>query len=131
MDPEVEQEMGIEEVQLGDLKNGDQIAVCGDVNDLNPSLGSFTAQTDGKYLHHGIFVKDNLTFIEFHGETKENAKPKVRPFLRFYRGHDKLYRVRYKDGECLPVEETMRRGNEAVKKGNDWPAYSLIANNCE
>lgn len=70
-----------------------------------------------------------MTVIELQGEA--TAKPKVRPFLEFFRGHDKLYRVRYKDGECLPVAETMRRAKEAVEKGNAWPAYSLIANNCE
>ena len=128
---EEELDMRLEEVQLGDLKDGDQIAVRGNVEDLSSWLLPFTAHTGGSYLHHGIFVKENLSVIEFHGENKADARPKIRPILQFCYGHHKLYRVRYKDGECFSVEETMRRAKEAVEKGNVWPVYNLITNNCE
>lgn len=131
IDPSEGLDIQMEEVELGDLENGDQIAVRGNIEDLSSWLLPFTVHTRGSYLHHGIFVKENLSVIELHGESKEDARPKIRPFLKFFSGHDKLYRVRYKEGECFSVEETMRRANEAVEKGNAWPPYSVISNNCE
>jgi len=45
----------IDDVQLSDLKTGDQIAVKGNVVDLNPSLLPLMYHNDGIYFHHGIF----------------------------------------------------------------------------
>ena len=63
-------------VKLGDLKTGDLIAVMGQVVDLNPSLLPLMEHTDGVYSHHGIFDKEKLEVIDFHGDNKANAKPK-------------------------------------------------------
>ncbi len=125
--------MQLEDVELSDLNNGDQIAVRGNVKNLSPWLLLVTAHTDGTYLHHGIFIKETWSVVEFQGETKENARPKIRPFRQFFNGNvdGKIYRVVYKEGECLPVDETIRRAKEAVEKGNTWPSYNLILNNCE
>ena len=142
----------IEEVKLKGLNNGDQIAVMGNVIDLNPLLLPFTVRTNHTYLHHGIFDKENftiacesgrsaerrlysqanLTVIEFHGDTKANARPKRRDFTEFFAGHTKLYRVVYEDGEkCLPVDETIQMEEKAIEQRSFWPAYDLIKNNCE
>ena len=119
----------IESVQLGDLKTGDQIAVMGQVADLHPSLLPLMDHTDGKYFHHGIFDKEKLEVIDFHGDNKANAKPKRRPILEFMAGRTQLYRVVYEN--CLPVETTMEMANEAAERPSDWPGYDLIRNNCE
>ena len=119
----------IEAAQLSDLKTGDQIAVEGNVDDLNPSLLLVMDHTNGKYFHHGIFDKENLEVIDFHGDTKANAKPKRRPILEFVAGRSQIYRVVYED--CLPVETTMKMANEAAEKPSYWPGYDLISNNCE
>lgn len=119
----------IEIVQLGDLKTGDQIAVMGQVADLHPSLLPLMDHTDGIYFHHGIFDKEKLEVIDFHGDTKANAKPKRRPILEFVAGRPQLYRVVHEN--CLPVETTMNMANEAAEKPSYWPGYDLIRNNCE
>ena len=119
----------VEEVQLGDLKTGDQIAVMGQVADLHPSLLPFMDHTNGVYFHHGIFDKEKLEVIDFHGDTKANAKPKRRPILEFVAGRPQLYRVVHEN--CLPVETTMKMANEAAEKPSYWPGYDLITNNCE
>ena len=78
----------IEKVELNDLKTGDQIAVVGDVADLNEALAAFTCIIDGgnNYFHHAIYDEENKTVIELHGDTKDNAVPKRRPFLQFFCG---------------------------------------------
>ena len=119
----------IEIVQLGDLKTGDQIAVMGQVADLHPSLLPLMDHTDGIYFHHGIFDMEKLEVIDFHGDNKDNAKPKRRPILEFMAGRTQLYRVVYEN--CLPVKETMKMANEAVEKPSHLPGYNLIENHCE
>ena len=119
----------IEIVQLADLKTGDQIAVMGQVADLHPSLLPFMDHTNGIYFHHDIFDKENLEVIDFHGDTKANAKPKRRPILEFVAGRPQLFRVVHEN--CLPVETTMKMANEAAEKRSYWPGYDLITNNCE
>lgn len=123
----------LEVVELSDLNDGDQIAVRGEVKNLSPCLRHITAHTDGTYLHHGIFLKETWSVIEFQGVNKKDAKPRKRPFLKFFEGNSdgKLYRVRYEEGKCFDVEETKRRANEALEKGNSWPGYNLLLNNCE
>ena len=123
--------MKIEEVKLGDLKTGDQIAVKGNVENLSPCLILVTAHSNGTYLHHGIFNKEELCTYELQGDTKKEARPKKRDFTEFYAGHTALYRVEYDEGECLPVDETIKRAEEVVKQGSHWPEYHLILNNCE
>lgn len=123
--------MKIEVVKLGDLKTGDQIAVKGDVKNLSPCLTFVTAHSNGTYLHHGIFNKEELCVYELQGDTKKDAIPKKRDFTEFYAGHSVLCRVEYDEGECFTVDETIKRAEEVVKQGSRWPAYNLIRNNCE
>ena len=82
-------------------------------------------------LHHGIFNKEELCTYELQGDTKKEARPKKRDFTEFYAGHTALYRVEYDEGECLPVDETIKRAEEVVKQGSRCPTYDLIRNNCE
>ena len=119
----------IEEVELKDLKHGDQIAVMGDVAEIHWALPRFMSRANGKYFHHGIFDKENLEVIEFQGNDKASARPKRRPILQFIYNRYPLYRVVQE--KCLPVETTMKLANEAVEKQNSWPGYNLIQNNCE
>jgi len=119
----------IEVVQLRDLKTGDQIAVMANVVDLNPSLLPLMDHTNGIYFHHGIFDKEKLEVIDFHGDSKANAKPKRRSILEFAAGRSQLFRVVHEN--CLPVETTMKMANEAADQHSYWPGYDLIRNNCE
>lgn len=124
--------MRIEKVSLRDVKTGDQIAVKGNIANLHPSLVAVTAIVGETYLHHGIYDKETSTVIEFHGDNKANAVPKKRDFTEFFAGHTELYRVVYEEGEeCFPVEETMKRAENAVKTQRSWAPYHLITNNCE
>lgn len=124
--------MRYDEVQLKDLNTGDQIAVCGNVADLHPLLVPLTMHTDNIYFHHGIFDKENLAVYDFSGESKANARPQRRDFTQFYAGHTKLYRVVYQYGEqCLPVDEVMKKANDAVQYQSSWEGYNIISNNCE
>lgn len=125
--------MRYEEVkEMKDLERGDQIAVSGNVKDLHPLLVPFTMHTDNIYFHHGIFDKENLAVYDLSGDSKANARPRRRDFTEFYAGHSKLYRVVYEDGEqCLPVNEVMKRAEDAVKQQSSWPGYHIITNNCE
>ena len=126
-----------EEVELNDLKHGDQIAVMGRAADLlNTQEGRLLLQFMGCinkiYYHHGIFDKTKMEVIDFYGENKANAIPRTRGFIEFFAGHTTLYRVKYMEGEqCLPVSETMAKAEDAVKKASSWPGYNLIENNCE
>ena len=119
----------VEVVQLSDLKTGDQIAVMGNVADIHSSLRPWMQHTGGTYFHHGVFDKEALEVIDFHGDSKADAKPKRRPILEFVAGRPQLYRVIHE--ECLPVETTMKMANEAAEKRSHWPGYDLITNNCE
>lgn len=119
----------IEEVELKDLKHGDQIAVMGDVAEIHWALPRFMSRANGKYFHHGIFDKENLEVIELQGDDKASARPKRRPILQFTYKRYPLYRVVHE--KCLPVETTMKMANEAVEKQDSWPGYNLIQNNCE
>lgn len=124
--------MRYEEVKMGDLKTADQIAVCGNVRDLNPLLVPLAMLTDDKYFHHGIFDRENLAVYDFYGDSKENARPQRRDFTEFFKGHEILFRVVYEDGEqCLPADEVMKRAKDAVKNQSSWPCYNLVKNNCE
>lgn len=123
--------MPYEVVEMGHLKTGDQIAICGNVADLHEALVPLTVHTDHRYFHHGIFEKETSAVYDFHGDTKENARPQKRDFTKFYAGRTQLYRVVYKDGECLPAAEVMRRAKNAVKLQSSWPHYHIIKNNCE
>ena len=49
----------VQAAQLSDLKTADQIAVEGNVDDLDPSLLLVMDHAKGKYFHHGIFDKEN------------------------------------------------------------------------
>lgn len=118
-----------EEVELNDLNTGDQIAVTGNLASLSPFLLTLMPHSNGVYFHHGIFDRENLAVIDLHGENKEDAKPNRRPFLSFFKGHDKLYRVIHE--ETLSVEKTMMMAEEVLRQQHSWPAYDLIKNNCE
>jgi len=119
----------IEVVQLSDLKTGDQTAVMGNVVDLHPSLLPLMDHTKGIYFHHGIFDREKLEVIDFHGVTKADAKPKRRPILEFVARGRQLFRVLHEN--CLPVAETMKMVNEATEQRSYWPGYDLITNNWE
>jgi len=67
--------------------------------------------------------------IDFHGDSKADAKPKGRPILEFVAGGRQLSRVLHEN--CLPVAETMKMVNEATEQRSYWPGYDLITNNCE
>ena len=129
----------IEAVHQKQLENGDQIAVRGLVKDLSPWLVPIMAHTDdtdgtdGTFLHHGIYLKEEMNVIELHGEDKKSAKPKIRPLTEFCAGSvdRKLYRVQYQEGDYLPVSETIQRAKEAVEKAKSWEPYHLVVNNCE
>ena len=124
--------MRYEIVKLQELKHGDQIAVMGNVADLSPLLSPFTVLIGDTYYHHGIFDKENIRVIDFYGESKANARPQKRDFTEFFAGHTTLYRVVYESGDqCLPVSQTMKMAEDAVKKQSSWPGYDLIKNNCE
>ena len=119
----------IEIVELRDLKHGDQIAVMGDIDEIHTALRPFMTHAKGKYFHHGIYDKETLEVIEFHGDNKASARPKRRPLLQFTCARYPLYRVVHE--KCLPVETTMKMANEEVDNKNSWPDYDLIENNCE
>ena len=124
--------MRYEEVKLGDLETGDQIAISGNVKDLHPLLVPFTMHTENTYFHHGIFDKENLAVYDVSGDNKANARPQRRDFTEFFAGHSKLYRVVYEHGEqCLPVDEVMKRAKDAVEQQSSWAGYHIIKNNCE
>ena len=114
---------------LNNLKTGDQIAVKGNVVDLNPFLLPFMLHTNGEYFHHGILDKERMEVIDFHEDNKFSAKPKRRSISEFLAGRCQLYRVIHE--ECLPVEKTMEMANDAVQPGSFYPAYNLLLNNCE
>ena len=113
---------------LSDLNIGDQIAVMGNVVDLNPSLLQFMRHTNGTYFHHGILDKENKV-IDFHGHKKFSAKPKRRDISEFLAGRSLLYRVIQE--KCLPVETTMKMAHDAVQPWSLYPVYDLLLNNCE
>lgn len=129
----------IVEVHQKQLEDGDQIAVRGLVKDLSPWLVPIMAHTedsdsaDGTFLHHGIYLKEEMNVIELHGEDKKSAKPKIRPLTEFCAGSvdRKLYRVQYEEGDYLPVSETIQQGKEAVEKARSWEPYHLVKYNCE
>ncbi len=98
---------------------------------MSRCLRLVTAQTGGAYLHHGIYVKEKMSVIEFHGENKEDARLIERDLTEFFSGHKNLYRVVYEEGDCLLVEETMQWANIALAMGNTWPLYDVVLNNCE
>lgn len=124
--------MRYEEVKLGGLEHGDQIAVMGKVANISEWLVPLMGHTGGIYYHHGIYDKESMAVFDFWGESKADAKPQKRDFTEFFAGHSKLYRVVYEEGEpCLPKEEVMERANEAVQHGCSWPVYHLVKNNCE
>ena len=120
-----------ERAWLSDLKTSDQIAVMGNVVELNPSLLQFMRHTNGVYFHHGILDKETMEVIDFHGDKKLNAKPKRRSISEFAAGRFPLYRVIHE--KCLPVEKTMKMANDAVQRSSlyPWPVYDLLLNNCE
>ena len=72
--------------------------------------------------------------IDFSGETKADAKPRLRQILEFLSGcsDQDLFRVVYDDpGECLSVDVTVRKAREAVEQGDMWQSYDIFSNNCE
>lgn len=121
----------IEEVELHHLEHGDQIAIMGDVAELNPTLKNlmFIIEGSDTYFHHGIYDKEKMEVIELQGETKQNAVPKRRTIRQFLAGRTQLYRVVHE--KCLPVEETMKMAEDILDKKESWPGYGLIVNNCE
>lgn len=124
--------MRYEEVQMRDLKRGDQIAVQGNVFDLHPMLAPLVIIVGEHYYHHGIYDARSMEVIHFTGNNKADAKPKKEDFAKFYRGHKKLFRVVYEDDEqCFPAEEVMKRAEAAVSQATLWPSYDIIKNNCE
>lgn len=123
--------MNLEKVKLDDLKDGDQIAVHGDVADISPWLRLVTVNSNGKYLHHGIYSNEEKCVYDVHGATKDDAKPRKCDLMEFLGGRTELYRVVYQENACLPVEETLEMAEEAVNGADRWPRYHLIKNNCE
>lgn len=124
--------MRCEKVKQGDLKLADQIAVMGNVADLDPLLRSLTAHIGETYFHHGIYDTNNVVVYHFTGDNKASAKPKKSDFTEFFAGHIQLYRVVYEDNEeCLPDHEVMEKAEEAVNRSSTWPDYHIIQNNCE
>jgi len=103
--------------------------VMGNVVDLNPSLLPLMDHTNGIYFHHGIFDKENSEVIDFHGDSKADAKPKRRSIFEFVAGRPQLFRVVHEN--CLPVATTMQMANDFAERRSYWPLYDLITNNCE
>lgn len=124
--------MRYEEVKMRDLKHGDEIAFMGNLADLSPLLTQVMGHTDQTYYHHGIYDAKNMEVIHFTGENKADAKPQRSDFTDFFGGHQHLYRVVYDNQEeCLPVQEVMKRAEDALKQASSWPCYDIIKNNCE
>ncbi|KAJ7372533.1 hypothetical protein OS493_019042 [Desmophyllum pertusum] len=65
-------------------------------------------------------LQDNCKVIDFHGDNKENARPKERDFTEFYAGQHTLYRVEYEVGKCFPVEK-----NNADGETQQWNKETL------
>lgn len=133
--------MHLEPVTLGDLNHGDHIAVKRKFEELVPAFAAdlvtpFVTE-DGCYCHHGIFINDHidkLAVIDFSGQTKTDAKPRLRQIMEFVSGcSDRdLFRVVNEDPrEYLSVDETVRNAREAVEQGKSWPSYHIFNNNCE
>eukprot|EP00112_Aurelia_sp_Birch-Aquarium-sp1_P026544 Seg9474.1 transcript_id=Seg9474.1/GoldUCD/mRNA.D3Y31 product="Phospholipid-metabolizing enzyme A-C1" protein_id=Seg9474.1/GoldUCD/D3Y31 len=133
--------MHLEPVTLGDLNHGDHIAVKRKFEELVPAFAAdlvtpFVTE-DGCYCHHGIFINDHidkLAVIDFSGQTKTDAKPRLRQIMEFLSGcsDGDLFRVVYEDpSEYFSVDETVRKAREAVEQGNTWPSYHIFNNNCE
>lgn len=122
-----------EKVKQGDLKLADQIAVMGNVADLDPLLLQLTAHVGETYFHHGIYDSKNIAVYHFTGADKASAIPQKSDFTEFFAGHTQLYRVVYEDHDekCLPDHEVMERAELAVKLSSRWPDYHIIGNNCE
>lgn len=124
--------MRYEEVELGALEHGDQIAVMGKVADLSSFLKPLMIIVGGHYFHHGLYDAKTLKVIHFTGDSKANAKPIKSDFTKFYGGHNQLFRVAYEDGEkCFPADVVMMRAEELVRSPNSWPDYDILLNNCE
>ena len=120
----------IEDVKLGDLNTGDQIAVIGTNKLLLWLVSFFTNRKCQEYFHHGIFDKENEELIELQGGTKWTSIPKRRPMRQFL-GDGKPYRIVYRPENCLPVEETMKLAKKVLEKQSCWPNYHAFKFNCE
>lgn len=119
----------LDQVSVHDLNTGDQIAVERHCSDLSLLLCSALGGTDGKYFHHGIYDRENLEVIEFHGEDKQNARVQRRHIKDFLFEGLQLYRVVHKN--CLPIRKTMRMAEQALNGEIVVPPYNLMSNNCE
>ena len=123
-----------ESIGFRDLKKGDQIAVKGVLQSLDPMLRwKFLEHIVGDkyYSHHGIYIGD-FTVVDFGGKDKYSAKARKVDLQEFMFGacDKKLYRLNYCEGVCLPAEETVRRA--VLAHGTQtWPIYDVISNNCE
>ena len=85
--------MRYEKVKMKDLKNGDQIAVLGNVADLSRWLRPLMAFTGETCYHHGIYDADNKEVFHFTGDSKADTKPQKSDFTEFFAGHyAQLYR---------------------------------------
>lgn len=59
------------------------------------------------------------TFTEREQRKRQTSKVQL---LKFFRGHTKLYRVVYEDGEqCLSADETMKMAEDTENKASSYP----------
>ena len=113
------------------------IVVRGNIENLHRSLRSFYFITGKFYFHHGIYI-GNDEVIEFGGNTKWDARPRIVDIWQFLAGScdSNLYRVDEgddeDDGSPVPdVDGTMMRAFEVMKDPSKLPGYNVIFNNCE
>ena len=125
----------VEVKQFKKLPPGTQIAIKGSFENLDPTLAYFYPlfSSDKYYYHHGVCLKDEKV-AHFSGENKADAKPRRCYLLEFSNGavDKKLYRVDYNNPASeMPIDDTLRRANEAIENPQRWPGYQLLNNNCE
>ena len=109
----------IESILFEDLEKGDQIAVKGEMRRLHPIYRLLEHIVGEHYWHHGIYIGD-YKVIDLGGNDKKSSKPRKIDLLEFMDGScdKKLYRINYREGACLPVEETVRMAKDVVANGS-------------
>ena len=122
----------VEVDSFSSLSAGTQIAVKNLVKNLDSKwLSRFTKVE--YYFHHGVYMGD-YQVVDFHGESKKDAKPRECKLYDFMKGcqDNILYRVEYVNADVtLPVHETLKMANDILADPQKWPKFRLFWNNCE
>ncbi len=125
--------------KLGEIPPGTQIAVKKPFQDLHKSLRNlyFLFSPENYYCHHGVYLGDqlggNCQVLHFSGADKNDATLRTCDILEFLNGaiDNKVYRVNYDTSPALPVEQIVQKAREVLANLKAWPAYQVVANNCE